>query len=63
MFSVEATKPCVSMTLPAPNTIPLGLIRNTRPLEPRVPSIWLLWLGLPAWTRLSTVLAAFCCWK
>jgi len=41
MLSVEAIRPCVSTRLPAPNTMPLALIRNTRPLELKVPRITL----------------------
>jgi len=37
--------------------MPFGLMMNTRPLDCRLPRIW---LGLPPVTRLSTVLAALC---
>ena len=55
---VEAIRPCVSTRLPAPNTMPPALIRNTRPLEESVPRIT---LGSCPLTRFNTVLAAFCC--
>jgi hypothetical protein len=57
MLSVDATRPAVSMWAPAPNTMPFGLIRKTRPLELSVPRIA---EASPLTTRLSTALAAFC---
>jgi len=39
ILSVEATSPATSMVAPAPNTTPLGLMRNTRPLDESVPRI------------------------
>src|SRR5215217_4436601 len=60
MFSVEAMKPAVFTTEPAPKTIPFGLIRNTRPFEPSRPRM--LEASWPT-TRLSTALAADGCTK
>ena len=59
MLSVEAMKPAVSMRAPCPKTIPLGLIRKTRPFELSCPRIL---LASPPTTRLRMALAAFCCW-
>ena len=60
MFSVEATRPATSTTAPRPNTMPFGLIRNTRPFDCREPRIW---LGSPPVTRFSTWLALDCWMK
>ncbi len=38
-FRLEATRPAVSITEPAPKTMPFGLIRKTRPLDCSVPRI------------------------
>ena len=57
---VEATRPATSTCDPAPNTMPLGLIRNTRPLDCRLPRMT---DGSTPVTRLSTWLVAFCCTK
>ena len=59
-LSVEATRPATSTCEPAPNTMPLGLIKNTRPLDCSLPKIS---DGFSPTTRLSTWLAAFCCTK
>ena len=55
MSSVEATKPAVSIFAPGPNTMPFGLMRNTRPLEDSWPRIS---DGLRPTTRFSTALWA-----
>ena len=56
-FNVEATSPPTSIREPPPNTMPLGLSKNTRPFdckEPRMAD------GSPPTTRLSTALAVVC---
>src|SRR5687768_10758252 len=55
MFSVEAMKPAVSMRAPAPNTMPCGLTRKTRPFDLSDPRM--LEASLPV-TRFSTALDA-----
>ena len=60
MFRLEATKPAVSISAPAPTVTPLGLIRNTRPFESSWPSS--AECSGPV-TRLSTALAAPDCTK
>ncbi len=55
MFSVDATRPAVSTLAPAPNRMPFGLIRKTRPLAIRLPRIC---DGSWPTTRLSTVAVA-----
>ena len=59
MFRLEAMKPAVSMRAPCPKTMPLGLMRKTRPLELSCPRIL---LASPPTTRLRMALAALCCW-
>ncbi|MNN26990.1 hypothetical protein D3C81_1405120 [compost metagenome] len=53
MSRVEATSPPVLTRAPEPNTTPLGLTRNTRPLAVRRPAIS---EGMPPVTRLSSML-------
>ena len=50
-LSVDATSPATSITASRPNTMPFGLMRNTRPFDCSVPRIW---LGSPPTTRFST---------
>ena len=57
MPRLDATKPAVSINAPAPMVMPLGLIRNTFPLDARVPRIE---LGSLPMTRLNTAEAALC---
>ena len=57
IFSVDATRPATLTCEPAPNTMPFGLIRNTRPFDCRAPRIW---VGSPPVTRLSTLLELLC---
>ena len=59
-MSDETTNPATSTCEPLPNTMPLGLIRNTRPLDCSAPRML---DGSAPVTRLSTALAAFCCTK
>ena len=59
-FSVDATKPAVSMVAPAPTRMPFGLMRNTRPLDSNCPRIC---EEVPPVTRLSTALEAPDCRK
>ena len=59
-LSDDTTRPATSTCEPLPNTMPLGLIRNTRPLDCKAPRM--REGSLPV-TRLSTALAAFCCTK
>src|SRR5262249_4437589 len=54
---VDATSPATSTCEPAPNKMPPGLIRNTRPFDCSAPSIA---EGFPVATRLSTALDADC---
>ena len=58
--SVDATSPPTSTWAPAPNTMPLGLMRKTRPLDCNCPRIA---EGSAPTTRLSTWLDALCCTK
>src|SRR5690242_13228403 len=60
MLRVEAAKPATSITAPAPNAIPEGLMRKTRPFDCSVPRML---EGFCDTTRLSTPLAAFCWMK
>ena len=46
------------LTAPSPNTTPLGLIRNIRPLDVNCPNIC---DGFMSATRFSTVDCALCC--
>src|SRR6185295_15121775 len=63
-LSDEATSPATSICEPAPNMIPLGLIRKTRPFDCRAPRITDGSIGPPApTTRFSIALAADCCVK
>ena len=57
---VEATNPATSTCAPAPNTMPLGLTKNTRPLDCRLPKMT---DGSTPVTRFSTWLLALCCTK
>src|SRR5207244_9912176 len=50
-------RPPTSICEPWPKVMPLGLIRNTRPLELKVPRMS---EGSPPVTRLSTALCVFC---
>ena len=59
-FRLEATRPLTSTRAPGPKTMPLGLIRNTLPLDCMAPRIW---LGSAPTTRLSTLLFGPCCTK
>src|SRR5271170_3965806 len=56
-LSVEATSPATSTRLPAPNKMPLGLIRNTRPFDCNVPRM--IEGSMPV-TRFNTALEADC---
>ena len=58
MRSVEAVKPAVSTTAPAPTVMPAGLTSTSRPLEPSVPKIA---LGSEPMTRLIDVLVTVGC--
>ena len=53
MRNVEAVKPALSTTAPAPTVIPAGFTSTSRPLEPSVPKIA---LGSGPVTRLIDVL-------
>ena len=55
MRSVDAVKPAVSTTAPAPTAMPAGFTTTNRPLELSVPKIA---VGLWPVTRLIDVLAA-----
>ncbi len=58
--SDEATMPAVSISACLPKTMPLRLIRNTRPLDNRLPRMS---EGMLPVTRLSTAEAPCCCTK
>ena len=60
MRRVDAVKPAVSTTAPAPTAMPEGLTSTRRPLELRVPKMA---EGLLPTTRLIDRLAASGCWK
>src|SRR3954465_7644768 len=59
-LSVEATSPATSICAPAPNRMPLELIRKTRPFDCNAPRIT---EGSAPTTRLRTELADDCCIK
>src|SRR5688572_8899996 len=62
--SDETTSPATSTCEPAPNTIPLGLIRKTRPFDCKTPRITEGSIVPPApTTRFNTALEADCCRK
>ena len=58
-FSVLATSPATSIRAPCPKSTPLGLIRNTLPLDCRLPRMS---EGSTPVTRFSTALEADC-WR
>src|SRR5258708_31303098 len=60
MSSVDATSPFTSTRDPAPNTMPFGLTRKTRPFDCNAPRIC---DGSCPTIRFSTALAAPCCTK
>src|SRR5262249_10432821 len=59
-FRLVATRPATSTCAPEPNTMPDGLMRNTRPFDCNAPRIW---EGLPAATRVRTAEAGGCWMK